>query len=454
MLYPISILQLRSLLLLAALLLVLVGCGGKEPTPAEVVVAPTPAPIPTPVVSEPIVSVPSPIGLGQEIGISVNVDSVPGIEIEYQWTHPEGQGEILDGPGTSAITYRAPTQPGTYKIGVEITAAGAVFERSVFITVGDEATATPTPMPTEPSVIDTPVPNDTPSPAAEQTEEPTEEPIVEITIKEPQVQVLCPIDASCRFSVQGELVGVEPGSGYRIVVFVNPGDPNLWWPHPVPSTGIKADGTWEGEAQIGDKPEQPGHQFNIAAVVMSAEEVISLDKTFQGLPEGIARSNYVDLITAGRVEQPEWCVPFSREPISKITLQGDAQLTFPEDCADGLEYENKFVGTSSGLPEDVRIWVLVYPENRQYYPQSDDAGQGFQVQPVSGSWSVKTYLGMPDSGPEKFDIVVVLANREASDFFSEKLKTWAAAAHWPGLGHAELPAGIMEVQTISVMRTR
>jgi hypothetical protein len=152
--------------------------------------------------------------------------------------------------------------------------------------------------------------------------------------------------------------------------------------------------------------------------------------------------------------RPDWCVPFGRPSITNTTLQGNAQLTFPEDCAE-LEYINLFTGTSSGLPDDVGIWVLVYPRNRRFYPQSDDASQGFTIEPVvDGSWSITTYLGSPDSGREKFDIVVVLANSEASNFFRDKLKAWAASSSYTGLSHAELPDGIMEVQNITVLRTR
>jgi hypothetical protein len=82
-----------------------------------------------------------------------------------------------------------------------------------------------------------------------------------------------------------------------------------------------------------------------------------------------------------------WCVPFSRPPISDTTLQGEARITFPEDCAE-VEYINVFSGTSSDLPEDVHIWILVYPHNARYYPQSDNAADGLIIYPGdNGNWS-------------------------------------------------------------------
>jgi hypothetical protein len=92
--------------------------------------------IPTLVMGDIELSIPLPAP-GETIGIWVNVDRPTDVEIKYQWTHPEGKGKILEGQGTNSITYQAPIEPGTYKIGVEITAAGVVFRRSVFINVGN-----------------------------------------------------------------------------------------------------------------------------------------------------------------------------------------------------------------------------------------------------------------------------------------------------------------------------
>jgi hypothetical protein len=186
------------------------------------------------------------------------------------------------------------------------------------------------------------------------------------------------------------------------------------------------------------------------------DELVEMDfvtiHTAEPAPEPTAPSPTAT--SASAAGRPEWCVPFSRPPITNAELKGTAELTFPEDCAE-VEYINVVAGTSSDLPEDVHIWVLVFPQNKRFYPQSDDPVNGLRIYPAeNGNWSVATYLGTPDSGREKFDLVVVLASEEASSFFSESLKKWAETMNFSGLGHGELPAGIMEVQTISVMRAQ
>ena len=113
--------------------------------------------VPTPVVSEPAVSAPQPVKPGEEIGISIRVDSVGGTELTYEWILTEGK--ILEGEGTSAITYQAPMEPGTYSIRVKVTSADVTIERSTFINVGETETPGPTLTDTEqPETTDTPSP--------------------------------------------------------------------------------------------------------------------------------------------------------------------------------------------------------------------------------------------------------------------------------------------------------
>ena len=128
--------RIQKVLLLGVLPLVLAGCPSGQPmgfVPAQTV--------PTPVVSEPAVSAPQPVNPGAEIGISIRVDSVGGTELTYEWVLTEGK--ILEGEGTSAITYQAPMEPGTYSIRVKVTSADVTIERSTFINVHEAETRGP-----------------------------------------------------------------------------------------------------------------------------------------------------------------------------------------------------------------------------------------------------------------------------------------------------------------------
>lgn len=85
-----------------------------------------------------------------------------------------------------------------------------------------------------------------------------------------------------------------------VIVFVKPDlyQPDQWWPHK--ETFVNADGTWQGRAQIGDRPcWSAGHHFEIVAVVMTRDQAERITAEFQPLPRGenIARSNPVGLVT-------------------------------------------------------------------------------------------------------------------------------------------------------------
>jgi hypothetical protein len=146
-----------SAVLLAATLLSLVACGNTQAEPTGEV-ASLPSSASTPTIGEPILSVPSPVGPGDKVGISVPVTGPAGAVIKYEWTAPAGT--ILEGQGTNGITYQAPSEPGTYRIGVNVTGAGLSFVRSIFVTVQERATstATLTPIPPTSTTTMTPVP--------------------------------------------------------------------------------------------------------------------------------------------------------------------------------------------------------------------------------------------------------------------------------------------------------
>lgn len=150
------------------------------------------------------------------------------------------------------------------------------------------------------------------------------------------------------------------------------------------------------------------------------------------------------------ITRPDWCIPFSRSLASNTTLAGQVHASL-EDCAE-INYGDTLIGTFSNTPEGTHIWVLLYQSNGRYYPQSDIPSVGAVIEPFNGNWSVTLYPGTAESGPGKFDIVVVLANSAASDFFSDTLQNWYATNNYPGLSHDELPNGIMEAQHITVMR--
>lgn len=100
---------------------------------------------------------------------------------------------------------------------------------------------------------------------------------------------------------------------------------------------------------------------------------------------------------------------------------GTVEIRIPDNCTTGLPTEALIpvAGTYKGIPNDVDIWVLVYTPNMLYFPQLVDACEGANMSPEGGKWQMPVYLGAQGGDPEWFDIVVVLADQEASQFFSD-----------------------------------
>lgn len=144
---------------------------------SEPISLPTSQPIATPSISELHISEEMPVIPGKEIGIAVEVSAPEAKSVNYQWSIDERGGEIVTGEGSSAIIFRAPLLPGTYKVAVVITIvfdnAKLLYEKSTFVEVQSESTGveptnintSPIPSPqtsvavvsTPPIIVDTPV---------------------------------------------------------------------------------------------------------------------------------------------------------------------------------------------------------------------------------------------------------------------------------------------------------
>ncbi|GAB4448607.1 MAG: hypothetical protein Kow0031_31110 [Anaerolineae bacterium] len=154
-----------------------------------------------PIVSDPKISAPTPQEPGQEIGISVDVSSVSGASLTYEW-RVDG-GEIVRGQNSPAITYRTPDEPGIYNVRVAVKWDDSSVEKITTIRVeapaiaaADETPAsTPPPEPEEetpptatprpPTATRQPTstprpPKDTPTPKPANTPRPTPAPTATI----------------------------------------------------------------------------------------------------------------------------------------------------------------------------------------------------------------------------------------------------------------------------------
>jgi len=250
-----------SLRTIAALVVLAVPLSGCQPTTTS---TPTPLPPSVTLVVNPDIT---DVLAGDTVALTAETS---GQDLRFKWSATRGKLSAFDTP---AVLYTAPDTKGVDTVTVEVSSAsGTTVEHVSFNIV----------LPT-PTVPPTPVPSPTPAPS------PT------ITITAPLTEVVCPLNDACRFDVEGTSSSLASDADLEVVIFVR--DADHWWPH---KTGIiESDGSWQGGAQIGDRPcWSAGHHFDIVALAMMRDQVDVLPTDFQPLPKDyIARSHSVDLVT-------------------------------------------------------------------------------------------------------------------------------------------------------------
>jgi hypothetical protein len=150
-----------------------------------------------------------------------------------------------------------------------------------------------------------------------------------------------------------------------------------------------------------------------------------------------------------------WCSYQSTRPPLRDTgnFAGEADILAPLHCTIGFPAATRIMvtGTYTSTPPDATLWVLVYPPNCLYYAQSPNACKGKPPIQEDGAWQVPTYLGLRGGEPEWFDIVVILADEEASHFLGEQLKEGCRVGQYTGIPAARLEQfAITEKAYISV----
>jgi len=234
-------------------------------------------------------------------------------------------------------------------------------------------------------------------------------------------------EASLTWSVEGTSRG-ELSSETGDAVFYTAGDPGA---DIVTAEGTTADGA----------PVKERVSFNVVA----AEATAPVLPTDMPVPSA-------DVTPATPSEPPSAtpeCESF-RPPIDGPSVGGEVEITSLENCTTGLPSATgiPLVGTYRDIPEDLELWILVYPPNFCYYPQSPNACQELPVQRSGGRWNVVISLGR-EGYAEQFDIVAVLADSQASRAFKDYLRTGCDTEIWECF--STLPEGqITEMDAITV----
>jgi hypothetical protein len=142
-------------------------------------------------------------------------------------------------------------------------------------------------------------------------------------------------------------------------------------------------------------------------------------------------------------------MPF-RDPIEGPPVDVEAMITSIDNCADNLPTASsiRLRGTYSGDLTNRELWVLVYPPDVNYYPQTSDACRGLSAQFADGQWLETIRLGRAGV-PEAFHIVLVVtgADSPASEAFDAYLAN-GCAGNWGSV--PVIPPGATELDSIIV----
>ncbi len=134
----------------------------------------------------------------------------------------------------------------------------------------------------------------------------------------------------------------------------------------------------------------------------------------------------------------------AESPTTKISTT-EVKITHPYDGA-YVEIVEMVRGTSQKIPEEEVIWIVIFPHIvGSYYPQNDPA----DVQ-TNGEWSSLISIGIEEDVDKEFDILAVLADKNAQYTFNAYLGEAKGKETWPGL--QKLPEGASIYDRITVTR--
>lgn len=243
-----------------------------------------------------------------------------------------------------------------------------------------------------------------------------------------------------------------------IWVFVGYGSV-LWPQSPNACEGeatFKLNGRWEVRIGVGG-PEDERKLFEIVVTTTDDQASRFLAQTLQawcqqGSWPGIPRDELPPGLTFWQniiVKRGGPGVVQSRPNISNVKLPGQVVM---EGIKNGDTLPQSL--TVSGTYTDVtdHIWVLVYAPDGRYYPQSTNACEGISTIQGGGLWEARINLGGDGDVGRPFDIIVVLVNEDVHAFFEARQEEGCRTGSFPGLLFIELPQGIDEKASVSVIR--
>jgi hypothetical protein len=292
-------------------------------------------------------------------------------------------------------------------------------------------------------------PTPTPEPTSTPTPEATPTPFSEIIITEPQNGAV----VGESFTVEGSYQNMPDDAAIWVLVYVPTA--GRYYPHDVPAYS-RSDGTWSSPVNLGNDDE-----FEIVAALADAEAQEDFQKyhaeaiqtqSWSGflpaeLPSGLVIPDRSGDNSA-RIAVTKAPPTPATEPTSTLEEGGtDVPISEGQAVIIDVPQSGASIGESSTvqgrfspaeIPEGHVIWIVVYdPIGGLYYPHGEPA----TMDSNAGDWASPVFLGTGS-----LDIIAVVANPSAQQFFRDTIQEWSANDSYPGL--LSLPDGAEEADRV------
>lgn len=268
----------------------------------------------------------------------------------------------------------------------------------------------------------------------------TREPVE--TSAAPEIEIVSPLNtAHLVETINGTAKNISEGQTVWIVIYPH----TALKYYPINKANIQNE-KWSLTAQFGLEKDT-GTQFDIIAVLADKQAQLELtnyieeceeEKDWPGvmsLPEGVKEYSRVT-VTRLPVETEQ------REKIVKDPQPSAAQVevTYPLNTA---KTQENIQGTAKNIPDGQELWIVIYPHTAlKYYPINKADIQ-------NEKWELPAQFGESKDAGTEFDIIAVLADKQAQEAFKSYLET-SADLGWPGISN--LPEGAEEYAKVTVTR--
>ena len=130
--------------------------------------------------------------------------------------------------------------------------------------------------------------------------------------------------------------------------------------------------------------------------------------------------------------------PSTPNPVTEV------KITYPSNFST-VNMNDTLSGIAKNIPEGKELYILVYaPGVNKYYPQNN------RMHITDDMWSVPIWVGLKSDVGEQFDIIAVIADKDAQVAYTSYMITCNKTNERPGL--ADILSGSKECDKITVIR--